>query len=420
MSSKGFEGLLFVPLPHLWRVIRLGVASSLFRANCGLMPKPADREDLPLLAAEADNLVLCYPYVAPGAAAAIAETLDSRWIGQGPRVDRFEENFRRRIAPSAAALGVGSGTDALHLAYVLAGIEPGDEVISPVFTCTATNVPLLHMGAVIRFADVQPGTLNVDPDHVRRLVTEKTKAIVCMHYGGLPCDMEELAAIAAEHGIPIIEDAAQAMGATYQGTPVGEISPYTAFSFQAAKHISTGDGGMLLLRDLEQLDLARRLRWFGIDRQAKQSGTWELDISVAGFKYQMTDIAAAMGLAAMEHFDEILTVRRSLLDRYAKCLSGVAGLECIGTGRDDRQHAAWIMTVAVDGRADLERKLREHGIESGRMHYRNDQFTVFQPFRGDDTPNMDAIEGRYLVLPLHTHMSADHVDRVCGVIQSGW
>jgi dTDP-4-amino-4,6-dideoxygalactose transaminase len=271
----------------------------------------------------------------------------------------------------------------------------------------------------VKFADVQPGTLNMDPEHVKQLVNERTKAIVCVHYGGLPCDMKELAEIAAEWEIPIIEDAAHALGATYHGKPIGAISEFTMFSFQAIKHITTGDGGMLILKDAILKEKAQRIRWFGIDRTAKQMGHWENDIREVGYKYQMNDIAAAMGLAAMDEFDYTSALRKDLFQTYAESLKGVPGLQFVGGGYTDRVHAAWLCTVIVDNRFDLQKKLRENHIESNQVHYRNDRYTIFGG-RRDDLPNMDAVEDNYLVLPLHTKLSREHVERVCSVIRSGW
>ena len=186
--------------------------------------------DLPIMSDEEGNVVLFHPFIPEKAKEYVCDTLSTRWIGQGPKVERFEKTFKASIGSDQSPISVGSGTDALHLAYVLAGIHPGDEVVTPVFTCTATNIPLAHMGAVIRFADVQPDTLNIDPNHVRKLMTDKTKAIVCVHYGGLPCDMQELREIADEWEVPIIEDAAHAFGASYMGAPIGNISEFTIFS----------------------------------------------------------------------------------------------------------------------------------------------------------------------------------------------
>jgi perosamine synthetase len=383
------------------------------------MPNFLDTRDAPILPPIGKNIVLFHPHIPAGAIDGIADTLKTRWIGQGPKVDLFEQRFAEKLRLNHTAIAVGSCTDALHLAYVLCDLKPGDEVIVPVFTCTATNIPLLYHGITIRFADAQVDTLNIDPNHVRSLVNARTRAIVCVHYGGLPCDMAELQAIADDAGVPLIEDAAQAVGATYRGTPVGTMSDFTAFSFQAIKHITTGDGGMLMLKDPSLVAKSKRIRWFGIDREAKQGGTWANDIYEVGYKYQMTDIGAAMGLAGLDTLDETLGLRRALLARYIERLAGVDGIQVVGANHTDREHAAWLCTTLVDRRRDLEQKLREHAIESGQVHFRNDRYSVFAAFRSE-MPNMDAVEDKYLVLPLHTHMNLEDVDRVCATIRSGW
>ena len=208
-----------------------------------------------------EGIVLFHPHIPAGAIEKVTKVLSGRWIGQGPLVDEFETKFNSRYGKNTKALAVGSGTDALHLAYLLADIKEGDEVIVPVFTCTATNIPFLYFGAKIVFADVDPHTMNIDVNHVKSLVNEKTKAIVVVHYGGLPCEMDELKSVSEQYNIPIIEDAAHALGATYKGESIGSISPYTMYSFQAIKHITTGDGGLLLLPE-DQHEKAKRLRWF--------------------------------------------------------------------------------------------------------------------------------------------------------------
>lgn len=374
---------------------------------------------MPLMETGSDNIVLFHPHISEAAIELVQQTMQTRWIGQGPKVDEFENRFSKRFGEGSPAIAVGSGTDALHLSYILAGIKPGDEVITPVFTCAATNIPLLYERAEIRFADVQKETLNMDPEHVRQLITDKTKAIICVHYGGLPCDLDELTAIAAKRGIPVIEDAAHALGATYRSKTIGTISEFTMFSFQAIKQMTTGDGGMLLIKDATLLEKARRVRWFGIDRTAKQMGNWDNDITEIGYKYQMTDIAAAMGLAALAEFDHVLTLRQSLFQRYSENLRGVPGIQIVGDGFTDRDHAAWIFTILAENRRGLQEKLRLNGIESNQVHYRNDRYTVFGG-RRDNLPNMDAVEDRYLVLPLHTRVTLEQVDRICSVIKSGW
>ncbi|MBL7877867.1 MAG: DegT/DnrJ/EryC1/StrS family aminotransferase, partial [Cyclobacteriaceae bacterium] len=302
----------------------------------------------------------------------------------------------------------------------LAGLKPGDQVIVPVFTCTATNIPFLYMGVIVRFADVDPETLNISVPHVRALMNEKTKAIVCVHYGGLPCDMDELHAIAREYNIPVIEDAAHAPGATYKGKKIGEISQFTMYSFQAIKHITTGDGGMLIVQDHALVPMAERIRWFGIDRSNKQKGTWENDITEVGYKYQMTDISAAMGLASLQEFDDVLRNRQKLFEAYKIGLANANGIKLIGAHATDRTHAAWLCTALIEkDRSNFMLALRDKKIESSQVHYRNDRYSIFGG-RRNDLPNMDAVEENYIVLPLHTKMTTENVAYICDVIKRGW
>ena len=380
--------------------------------------KEKSMNEMPLMN-ENEGTVLFYPNVSDKAIDEVAKVLRSRWIGQGPRVAQFEKDFEKRFLSDNTAMAVGSGTDALHLAYILSDIKPGDEVIAPVFTCTATNIPLLYMGAKVKFADVDPETMNISVDHVKQLVNERTKAIVCVHYAGLPCDMDELKQIARQYNIPLIDDAAHALGATYKGQNIGEINDFSIFSFQAIKHITTGDGGMLTIKNPDLVEKAKRIRWFGIDRSAKQMGHWENDIYEVGYKYQMNDIAAALGLTALAEFDDTLKYRKMLFSEYENQLTGIDGIKLIGTGLKDREHAAWLCTVLVERRADLMKKLREHKIESAQVHYRNDRYTVFGG-RRNDLPNMDVAEDKYLVLPLHLRMSQKDVENIGNVMKSGW
>lgn len=372
----------------------------------------------PWMKDEKQNIVLFRPHIPANASKYVSEALSTRWIGQGPRVDEFEKKFKKMIN-AKAGIAVGSGTDALHLAYLLAGVGKDDEVITSVFTCTATNIPLLYIGAKPVFVDIQENTMNINPLDIEHRITEKTKAISCVHYGGLPCDMDEIISIANKYNLPVIEDAAHAVGASYKGKCVGEISDFTMFSFQAIKHITTGDGGYLAFKNDKLLEKAKRLRWFGIDRQAKSNGIWDNDIVEVGYKYQMTDISAAMGLAAIDEWDLTFEIRKSLFQRYQNNLKNVAGIKVVGGEVLDRIHAAWLMTVLVENPEELQAKLSAKNIESNQVHFRNDRYSIFGK-RRNDLPNMDKIENKYLVLPLHTAMQPEDVDRICNIVKEGW
>lgn len=376
------------------------------------MKKPVT--DMPILPDSDDTISLFRPFIPQSAKDAVLDTLNSRWIGQGPKTTMLEERLSRRVGSNAIA--VGSGTDALHLAYLLSDISPDDEVIAPVFTCTATNIPLLYLGCKIVFADVKPHSLNISPKDVRAKITSKTKAVVIVDYGGLPGDLEEIKSICLEFNLVLIQDAAHSLGASVGGVPVGALADFTIFSFQAIKHIGTGDGGALCIRDGELTQLAQRLRWFGIDRTQKQKGVWENDIVEIGYKYQMNDISASMALAGLDSLDFQLKHRADLRDRYLERLSEIETVKPLDYESDSATGAAWLMTVEAQDREEIQRVLLQNNIESGQVHYRNDRYSIFDKFKGD-FPNMDAIEDNYLVLPLHMDMSVTEVDRVCDVIE---
>ena len=373
-------------------------------------------KELPLMS-DKKGTVLFYPYIPKNSASAIKKVLSGRWIGQGPMVEKFEKKFSRMFAKNNFCIVTGAGTDALHLAYILSGLKFGDEVIAPVYTCTATNIPFLYMGIKIKFADVDPITMNISVESVKKLITNKTKAIVCTHYGGLPCDMDELKKIASQKKIPIIEDAAHALGATYRNKPIGSLSEFTMFSFQAIKHITTGDGGMLCIKNKKLLDKARRIRWFGIDREGKQKGTWKNDIYEVGYKYQMTDIGASIGFESLKNFKKIINHRRKIYEIYLNELSKNNNIICVQDDDKRKKHAAWLFTILLEKKDFLQKKLREKGIETNQVHFRNDKYSVFKKFvKNSKFPNMDYIENKYLVLPIHLKVKTSDAKYICQLI----
>jgi dTDP-4-amino-4,6-dideoxygalactose transaminase len=375
------------------------------------------KNDLPIMTPE-EGIVLFHPHIPQNAKKYVCDTLDSRWIGQGPKVDLFEERFKTQFQLTGPCVSVSSGTAALHLTYLLANIKKDDEVLVPLFTCTATNMPLLYIGAKLIFVDVDPKTMNVSVSDMRKKINERTKAIVVVHYGGLPCDMDEINELANEFGVPIIEDAAHALGAKYNGNYIGQISEFTMFSFQAIKHLTTGDGGLLTFTNKLLDPLSRRLRWFGIDRTDKQMGIWENNIVDIGYKYQMTDIGAAIGLAGLEEFPETLKYRRSLYSRYLENLKNFSDVTIVDDFDIRKEHAAWLFTIQVERCNDLQLKLRSNKVESGQTHYRNGRYSIFNC--NEEFPGMDSIDDKYLILPLHTKMTLVDVDYICKVIKSGW
>ena len=362
-------------------------------------------KDFPLIKESKKTVTQFYPHIPKTASRAIAKVFKGRWIGQGPLVDKLEIIFSKKFANNMASVAVGSGTDALHLAYILANIKKNDEIICPVFTCTATNIPLLYIGAKIKFADIDPKTFNIDISSVKKLVTKKTKAIVFVNYGGLPCNLNELNKIAKKNKLILIQDAAQSLGATYMGKPITNFADFTIFSFQAIKQISSGDGGMLVLKNKKILKKAKRIRWFGIDRLAKQGGTWENDIKEIGYKYQMTDIGAALLLESIKEFSFIKNYRKKIFDIYKNKLKQNKNITIIDD-ENIKGHANWLFTILLYDKDFLQKKLRKIGIETNQVHFRNDRYSIFKKFvKNKKFKNMDYVENKYLVLPIHTKMT---------------
>jgi perosamine synthetase len=338
-------------------------------------------------------------------------------ISSGQQSESFESSFSNTFNIKNCS-AVNSGTSALHLALSCAGVKTGDEVILPAQTFLATAMVVLYQNAKLVFADIQKNTGNICPLSIKKKITAKTKAIIVVHWGGYPCDMLEIRKIAKEKKILVIEDAAHAIGAYYRNQPIGSISDFTCFSFQAIKHLTTGDGGLLTFLDAKDEGLAKRLRWFGIDRQDKQNGIWDNDIKEIGYKYQMTDLGAAIGLAGLEEFDQTLKHRQELYKRSVSNLKDCIDVSIVDDFDPKKTHAAWLFTILVKNREDLQKKLRLNGIESGQTHYRNDRYSIFNC--DEIFCNMDLLDNDYLILPLHTKMSIDDVDYICSVIQSGW
>ena len=376
-------------------------------------------KDFPLIKENKKTITQFYPHIPRTAVQAIKKVFAGRWIGQGPLVDKLEKIFSRRFANNMASIAVGSGTDALHLSYILANLKKGDEVICPVFTCTATNIPLLYFDAKIKFADIDPATFNIDIDSVKKLITKKTKAIIFVNYGGLPCNISELVKLAKKNKITLIQDAAQSLDAKYKNKPITTYADFTIFSFQAIKHISSGDGGMLVIKNSKLIKKAKRIRWFGIDRLAKQGGTWENDIKEIGYKYQMTDIGAALLLESIKEFRKIKVHRKKIFEIYLKELSKNKNINIVND-KNIKGHAHWLFTILLNKKDYLQKKLRQKGIETNQVHFRNDRYSIFKKFtKNKKFENMDAVEDKYLVLPIHTKMKindakyiADQINKI--------
>lgn len=350
---------------------------------------------------------LFYPFIPKEAIDAVVETMHSRFIGQGPKVDIFEKEFCKFFNVENA-VSVSSGSAALETAYDLVGLKQGDEVITTPLTCTATNLPLIRKGVKIVWADIDKDTLCIDREDVKRKITDKTKAIVQVHLGGIKADV-------GKQVVPVISDAAQALG-IFTGD-------YTCCSFQAIKHITTGDGGMLICSDKNNAHKAKLYRWFGIDRDKKIANNWQaykerrmtFDIEVPGAKRHMTDIAAAMGLAGLKYYSSIINHRKAIFSIYKKRLAKVDGIKLI----DGTINTYWLATVLVNKRDEFASVMFEADIDTNVVQVRNDIYKIFGGKRAD-LPIMNSLEDKYLSIPVGMNVSEDDANYICDIIQKGW
>ena len=326
--------------------------------------------------------------MADDAASRVADVLASGYIGQGEQVERFEAALQQLLGTPAPPLTVNSCTSAIDLALHLIGLRPGDEVITTPVTCTATNSPIVTRGATPVWADVDPLTGLIDPTDVSRKLTPRTRAILAVDWGGALCDYAAL----KTWGIPVIQDAAHSLGAGIGGD-------YVCWSFQAIKHLTTGDGGALWCppHDLER---ARLLRWYGLDRRSKADFRCEQNIQEVGYKYHMSDIDAAIGLANIGHVRELIAAHVRNAGYYDHHLDGhVVKMPW------DVTSSWWLYTLLVEDRADFIAHMAERGIASSPVHARNDTHAAFH-FPNGPLPGVDVFASRNVAIPVGWWLSA--------------
>lgn len=359
-------------------------------------------------------------YVSEKAVESVIKVLNSGWIGEGPVVKKFEEEFTE-VTGAPYSVAVNSGTSALSLAVVIAGVRHGDEVITTAQTMMATSHAIIAQQAKPVFADIQNLTGNIDPFDIEHRITDRTKAILVVHWGGYPCDLDEIHNIASKYDIPVIEDAAHALGAQFNGKPIGSISSFTCFSFQAIKHITSGDGGMLCLLNRDKYEEAKRRRWYGIDREKRKPsilGEPEWNVKETGYKYHMNDISAALGLEHLKEIRSILSRRANIVRRYREELSDVPGIRLF-ENQEDRVNANWLFSMHVEKREDFVRAMNELGVEVSVVHLRIDRNDIFGGER-DDLPELEKFTNTHISIPLHTQLTDDEIEYIIRGIKEGW
>lgn len=367
-------------------------------------------------------------FMSPTAKVEVGKVLDSGYIGQGPKVEEFESHLRNFLNTDRL-LTLNSGTSGLHLALHLLkkqnNIQDGDEVLATALTCTASNWPILANGLKIKWVDINPKNLNMDLDDLERKITHKTKAIIVVHWGGYPVDLDRLKAIQEKsfqiYGFrpTIIEDGAHAFGSEYKGKKLGNHGNIVMYSLQAIKHITSVDGGVLVLPTQELHRRGKLLRWYGIDREGNRKDfRCEADIEEWGFKFHMNDVCATIGIENLKFADEILSKHKSNAGFYDKYLNNVSGVTTLERNIDHNS-AFWIYSMLVENREGFYKHMKECGVVVSQVHERNDKHTCVKEYRSS-LPTLDRIIPSLVSIPVGWWVNEEERQYIVDCIKKGW
>lgn len=372
-------------------------------------------------------LPFALPDIGEGELAEIKESLESGWITTGPKVRRFEAEFAAAVG-AKHAIAVNSCTAAMHLALEAIGLRRGDEVITTTYTFAATAEVIRYFDARPVLVDIDPVTLNICPERLGRAITPRTRAIIPVHIGGLPADLDAVHEIARRHDLPVIEDAAHAFPAAHRGRSIGSISQMTCFSFYATKTITTGEGGMLCTDDDRWAERCRIMALHGISKDAWKrytaEGSWYYEIIAPGFKYNLTDLAAGIGLAQLRRAEQMRDRRAAIAGRYTQAFAGLPELDA-PPDAEDCQHSWHLYALRLNlhrlriDRAQFVEELKRRNIGSS-VHFiplhLHPYYRESYGYAPEDFPNAYHEYLREISVPIYSKMSDDDVQDVIDAV----
>jgi dTDP-4-amino-4,6-dideoxygalactose transaminase len=369
------------------------------------------------------SVPLFVPYTGPEVQEAAQQALQAGFLGQGELTRRFEEELSSWLELEERFLvAVSSCTAAIQLGVLLAGAEPGDEVICPAMTYCAGLQAVTATGAKIVFADCEEETLGIDPEAARELLSDRTKAIMPMHYTGVVCKIDEINALASEANIRVVEDAAQALGSTHDGRRIGTFGDLTCFSFDPVKVITTLEGGAIVTPREHEVQLLHQYRLLGIDKDTqermKRERQWDYDVVQQGFRFHLGSIPAAIGLAQLAMIETLLENRRRYCERYSAGFDQVPEVRTLRTDFSTTGPFVYAIRVPEDARADLIQHLRERGVATGIHWIGAHEFTQYKDCRRGDLTVTEQVARETLTLPLWGFMADEDVDHVLDGVTS--
>lgn len=347
--------------------------------------------------------------------------LESGWLGSGPVTAQFEAELAE-LCGADHVVAVSSGSAALHLALLALELEPGDEVVLPSLTHVSAPQAVVAAGGTPVFADVEPETANLDPEDAARRIGPRTRALVPVHYAGFPCGMDELLRLAKTRELAVVEDAAHAIGSTYRGRPVGSLGDVTCFSFDPVKNVTCGEGGAVATNDSRLATAVRAAANLGVAndswRRRDDRRPWEYEATGPGFRYQLSDVNAAIGLAQLERLEAAREHKRALLRRYRDGLASIDGVEPLRGDVETTYPFLCAVRVAEGRRDDLADALAREGIQAWLHFVPCHRQAAFANVRATGLPVTERLSGELLTLPLNHALSEDDVDIVLDAIRS--
>lgn len=370
-----------------------------------------------------DKINFFNTYIDKTAKEEVCKVLDTTFISAGQVADKFEKKLEDSLS-TTKILTVNSGTSALHLSLVLAGVRQGDEVILPSQTFIASALTIMMQGAKPVFCDINYDDGNIDVDKIENLITEKTKAIMPVHWSGLACDMDEINRISEKYNLKVVADGAHSLGTYYKGVPIGKTADYTCLSFQAIKHLTTGDGGAVIVKTDEDYIKGKKLRWFGLDREnslPSELGERQYDVVDLGFKYHLNDFSSSLGIANLKTFKDRLNKRSEIVEKYDKELSKIAGINLFNKNKYQNKSANWLYGMHVENRIEFIRKMKSNNIPVSVVHQGIHKNSIFKDVVVvENLENQLKFDETQIHLPLHDALTMEQVNYIIENIQKGW
>lgn len=364
-----------------------------------------------------DKIPVFRPYIGVDTLKHVTDAFDIGWLGMGATTKDFEERISDYLGlENRYVVATNTGTSALHIALRMAGIGAGDEVITASFNYVADHQAILTSGAKVVMCDIRDDNLGIDIASAESLITEKTKAIIPLHFSGIPCDQAGVFELARRYNLRVIEDAMHAFGTQIEGRKIGSYGDITCFSFDPVKIITSIDGGCVIVNTEAEREVLRNLRFLGVDKETseryKNQRTWEYDVVSEGYRYHLTNIMASVGVSQIKRVDEFIRSRQLVCNRYSEAFSRIPGLRVLANNYDNISPFIYSIRVLDGRRQDLIDHMRLSNIDCGVHFVPVHKHTHFLNMRRSEMPVTDQVCAEVLTLPLHTNMLPEHVDRV--------